>query len=169
MTIAIYPGSFDPLTNGHYDIAVRASKLFDKLFVAVYHSPIEKVLLFNTEERVALAREALAAFANIEVMPYTGLTGDVASRVNAKVMVRGLRMGGDFEKEFNLAMMSKNFFPELENICLMASAEYQFVSSSMLKEAASLGANIETLVPANVAVALRKKFCHKPVLFDKSL
>jgi pantetheine-phosphate adenylyltransferase len=169
LTIAIYPGSFDPLTNGHYDIAVRASKLFDKLFVAVYHSPIEKVLLFNTEERVALAREALASFVNIEVMPYTGLTGDVASRVNARVMVRGLRMGGDFEKEFNLAMMSKNFFPELENICLMASAEYQFVSSSMLKEAASLGANIETLVPANVAVALRKKFCHKPDLFDKSL
>jgi pantetheine-phosphate adenylyltransferase len=169
LTIAIYPGSFDPLTNGHYDIAVRASKLFDKLFVAVYHSPIEKVLLFNTEERVALAREALASFSNIEVMPYTGLTGDVASRVNARVMVRGLRMGGDFEKEFNLAMMSKNFFPELENICLMASAEYQFVSSSMLKEAASLGANIETLVPANVAVALRKKFCHKPNLFDKSL
>jgi pantetheine-phosphate adenylyltransferase len=168
LTIAIYPGSFDPLTNGHYDIAVRASKLFDKLFVSVYHTPVEKVLLFNTEERVALAKQALASFINIEVIPYTGLTGDLARRVNAKVMVRGLRMGGDFEKEFNLAMMSKNFFPELENICLMASAEYQFVSSSMLKEAASLGANIETLVPANVAVALRKKFCHKPELFDKS-
>lgn len=168
MTIAIYPGSFDPLTNGHYDIAVRASKLFDKLIVAVYHAPIEKILLFNTEERVALAAQALAAFNNIEVMPYTGLTGDVARRVNAKVMVRGLRMGGDFEKEFNLAMISKNFFPELENICLMASSEYQFLSSSMLKEAASLGANIETLVPPNVAVALRKKFCHKPELFDKS-
>jgi pantetheine-phosphate adenylyltransferase len=168
LTIAIYPGSFDPLTNGHFDIAVRASKLFDKLIVAVYHTPIEKILLFNTEERVALAREALSHFQNIEVMPYTGLTGDLAARVNARVMVRGLRMGGDFEKEFNLAMMSKNFFPELENICLMASAEYQFVSSSMLKEAASLGANIETLVPANVAVALRKKFCHKPELFDKS-
>lgn len=168
MTIAIYPGSFDPLTNGHFDIAVRASRLFDKLFVAVYHSPVDKNLLFNTEERVALAREALQAYSNIEVVPYTGLTGEVARRMNAKVMVRGLRMGGDFENEFNLAMMSKKFFPELENICLMASVEYQFVSSSMLKEAASLGANIETLVPVNVAVALRKKFCHKPDLFDKS-
>ena len=169
MTIAIFPGSFDPLTNGHYDIAVRASKLFDKLVLAVYHAPIEKVVLFNTEERVALAKQALASYVNIDVMPYTGLTGELARRVNARVMVRGLRMGGDFEREFNLAMMSKNFFPELENICLMASAEYQFVSSSMLKEAASLGANIETLVPANVAVALRKKFCHKPDLFDKRL
>jgi pantetheine-phosphate adenylyltransferase len=105
-----------------------------------------------------MAQEALKEYRTIEVMPYTGLTGDLARRVNAKVMVRGLRMGGDFENEFNLAMMSKKFFPELENICLMASAEYQFVSSSMLKEAASLGAKIETLVPANVAVALRKKF-----------
>ncbi|HSW58048.1 MAG TPA: pantetheine-phosphate adenylyltransferase [Dehalococcoidales bacterium] len=168
MTIAIYPGSFDPLTNGHFDIALRASKLFDKLIVAIYHAPIEKTLLFNTEERVALARRAFANNLNIEVMPYTGLTGDLAKRVNASVMVRGLRMGGDFEKEFNLAMMSRNLFPELENICLMASAEYQFVSSSMLKEAASLGANIETLVPANVAAALRKKFCRKPDLFDKN-
>jgi pantetheine-phosphate adenylyltransferase len=158
LTIAIYPGSFDPLTNGHYDIAVRASRLFDKLILAVYHTPSEKTLLFNTEERVHMAQEALKEYRTIEVMPYTGLTGDLARRVNAKVMVRGLRMGGDFENEFNLAMMSKKFFPELENICLMASAEYQFVSSSMLKEAASLGAKIETLVPANVAVALRKKF-----------
>jgi pantetheine-phosphate adenylyltransferase len=168
LTIAIYPGSFDPLTNGHFDIAVRASKLFDQLILAIYHTPAEKVLLFNTEERVALARSALAAYKNIDVIPYTGLTGDLAKRVNATVMVRGLRMGGDFENEFNLAMMSKKFFPDLENICLMASAEYQFVSSSMMKEAASLGANIETLVPANVAVALRRKFCHKPDLFDKS-
>jgi pantetheine-phosphate adenylyltransferase len=161
LTIAIYPGSFDPLTNGHYDIAVRAARLFDKLILAIYHSPVEKVLLFNTEERISLAKEALSDIKNIEVVSYTGLTGAFAKQVNAGVMVRGLRMGGDFEHEFNLAMMSKSIFPDLENICLMASAEYQFVSSSLMKEAASLGANIEALVPDNVAKALKRKFCNK--------
>ncbi len=158
MTVAIYPGSFDPITNGHLDIATRASRLFDKLIVGIFKNPAEKSPLFTAEERVALAREALASIANVEVMSYSDLTGAFARRVNARVMVRGLRMGGDFEHEFNLAMMSKKFFPELENICLMASVEYQFVSSSMLKEAAALGARIEALVPANVAAALKKRF-----------
>ncbi len=158
MTIAIYPGSFDPLTNGHLDIAVRASKIFDKLIIGVYDRPSAKKLLFTTEERVMLAREAVKDVPNIEVASYKGLTGDFARDVHALVMVRGLRMGGDFEYEFNLGAMSKKLFPELENVCLMASAEYQFVSSTMLKEAASLGGKIETLVPPNVALALKKKF-----------
>jgi pantetheine-phosphate adenylyltransferase len=158
LTIAIYPGSFDPITNGHVDIATRASKIFEKLIIGVYDRPSEKRLLFNTAERVSLAREALKVVPNIEVISYTGLTGDFARKVNAKVMVRGLRMGGDFEYEFNLAGMSKKLFPEMENICLMASPEYQFVSSSMLKEAASLGGKIEALVPFNVAAALRNKY-----------
>ncbi len=158
MTIAIYPGSFDPITNGHLDIAARASRLFEKLIIGVYDTPAEKVLLFTTEERVALAKGATAHLPNVEVMSYTGLTGEFAQKVNAQTMVRGLRMGGDFEREFTLTMMSKKFFPDLEQVCLMASVEYQFVSSSMMKEAASLGAKIETLVPPNVAAALRKKF-----------
>jgi pantetheine-phosphate adenylyltransferase len=161
LTIAIYPGSFDPITNGHLDIATRASRLFEKLIIGVYHTPAEKVLLFTTEERVALAQEATAHLPNISVMAYTGLTGDFANEVHAQTMVRGLRMGGDFEREFTLTMMSKKFFPDLEQVCLMASVEYQFVSSSMMKEAASLGAKIETLVPPNVAAALRKKFGRK--------
>jgi pantetheine-phosphate adenylyltransferase len=158
LTIAIYPGSFDPITNGHLDIAARASKLFEKLVVGVFKNPAEKNPLFTAEERVILAKDALSQFGNVDVMFYSDLTGSFARRVHAQVMVRGLRMGGDFEHEFNLAMMSKKFFPELENICLMASVEYQFVSSSMLKEAAALGAKIETLVPPNVAVALKKRF-----------
>jgi pantetheine-phosphate adenylyltransferase len=162
VTIALYPGSFDPLTNGHLDIAVRASRLFEKLIIGVYHSPSEKVLLFSTEERVQLAREAVRGTPNIDVICYTELTGDFARRVNAKVMVRGLRMGGDFEREFTLTMMNKKLFPELEQLCFMSAVEYQFVSSSLLKEAASLGGNIDGLVPPNVADALRKKFGKKP-------
>jgi len=158
VTIAIYPGSFDPITNGHLDIAVRASRLFEKLIMGIYNSPSEKTLLFQTEDRVKLAKAATAHIPNIEVMSYTDLTGNFAHRVKAKVMVRGLRMGGDFEKEFTLSMMNKKLFPDIEQICLMSAVEYQFVSSSLLKEAASLGGRIEELVPANVAVALRSKF-----------
>jgi pantetheine-phosphate adenylyltransferase len=158
LTIAIYPGSFDPLTSGHLDIALRASKLFEKLIIGIYNNPSEKVLLFNTQERLKLARGAVKGVPNIEVMIYCELTGEFARKVNAKVMVRGLRMGGDFEKEFTLSMMNRKLFPDIEQICLMASVEYQFLSSSLLKEAASLGGNIDVLVPPNVAKALRKKF-----------
>jgi len=158
LTIALYPGSFDPITNGHLDIAIRASKLFEKLIIGIYETPAEKILLFTTKERVKLAKGALVDQPNIEVMAYGELTGAFARRVGAKTMVRGLRMGGDFEREFTLAMMNRKLFPEMEQICLMASVEYQFISSSMLKEAASLGGKIEELVPPNVAAALRKKF-----------
>jgi pantetheine-phosphate adenylyltransferase len=158
LTIALYPGTFDPITNGHLDIAVRASRLFEKLIIGVFNNPAEKSPLFTVEERVAMAQASVSTVPNIEVIAYAELTGSFARKVNAKTMVRGLRMGGDFEHEFNLGMMSKKFFPELENVCLMASVEYQFVSSSMLKEAASLGAKIEALVPPHVAIALRQKF-----------
>ena len=158
MTIALYPGSFDPITNGHMDIVTRASKLFEKLVIGIYDTPAEKTLLFTTRERVKLAKDATSHLPNVDVMCYAELTGEFARKIKAKTMVRGLRMGGDFEREFTLTMMSKKLFPEIEQICLMASAEYQFVSSSLLKEAASLGARIEELVPSNVAEALRKKF-----------
>jgi pantetheine-phosphate adenylyltransferase len=161
VTIAIYPGSFDPITNGHLDIAVRASRLFEKLIIGVYDNPSEKVLLFTTQERVDLAKEAVRDVPNIEVMAYTELTGGFARRMNAKVMVRGLRMGGDFEREFTLSMMNRKLFPDLEQLCLMASVEYQFVSSSLLKEAASLGGDTNGLVPENVALALKTKFGKK--------
>ena len=158
MTIAIYPGSFDPITKGHLDIAVRASRLFEKLIIGIYDRPVEKVVLFSTRERVKLAREAVGDNPRIEVVSYKTLTGDFARKVNAQVMVRGLRMGGDFEKEFTLAMMNSKLFPDLEQLSLMSAVEYQFVSSSLIKEAASLGGNIAELVPLNVAHALLKKF-----------
>jgi pantetheine-phosphate adenylyltransferase len=156
VTVAIYPGSFDPITNGHLDIATRAAKLFERLIIGVYDTP-DKRLFFTTEERVELAKEAVAHVPNIAVESYDRLTVDFAKRVNAQVIVRGLRMSADFEREFDMAMMNKKLLTELELVCLMASQEYQFLSSSLLKEVASLGGNIDDLVPRNVAIALRKK------------
>ncbi|MBA7683765.1 Phosphopantetheine adenylyltransferase [subsurface metagenome] len=156
MTIAIYPGSFDPITLGHLDIATRAAKLFDKLIISVYDMP-DKRLLFTTAERVEMARQAVTGLPNIEVEPFTGLTVAFAKKAKAQAIVRGLRMSADFEREFDMAMMNKRLFPELELICLMSSLEYQFLSSGLLKEAASLGGNIDDLVPKHVAVALKNK------------
>ncbi len=161
MTIAIYPGSFDPITNGHLDIVRRASAIFDELILGVYDRP-EKRLLFSTEERVKLAREAVSTFKNVRAQAYSGLTVDFARKVGAKVMVRGLRMSSDFEREFEMAMMNKKLAPDLELVCLMASLQYQFLSSSLLKEVAQLGGCLEDMVPVNVANALRKKFAPSP-------
>ncbi len=156
MNIAIYPGSFDPITNGHLDIATRAARVFDKLIIGVYETP-NKPLLFSTEERVELIRKAIADLPNVKVESFRGLTVNFAKRVKARAMVRGLRMSADFEREFDMAKMNKRLFPDLELVCLMASADYQFLSSTLLKEAATLGGDIKNLVPQNVATALRKK------------
>ena len=161
MNIAIYPGTFDPITNGHLDVATRAAKIFDKLIIGVYDTP-NKHLLFTTGERVELVRQAVVGLPNIEVVSFTGLTANFAAKVGAKVMVRGLRASADFEREFDLAMMNKKLSPELELVCLMARLEYQFLSSSLLKEAASLGGKIDNFVPQHVAEALRKKTQSKP-------
>ena len=156
MTSAIYPGTFDPITNGHLDIATRAARIFEKLIIGVYDIP-NKRLLFNTEERVELVRQAIVGLPNVEVEAFSDLTVDFAKRVGVKVMVRGLRMSADFEREFEMALMNKKLAPELELVCLMSRLEYQFLSSSLLKEAASLGGNITDLVPKHVAEALIKK------------
>jgi len=156
LTIAIYPGSFDPITNGHLDIAIRAARLFEKLIIGVYDTPT-KYVLFTTEERVELVRQAIANLPNVEVEAYNGLTVDFARKVKAQTMVRGLRMSSDFDREFDMAMLNKKLYPELELVCLMSTLEYQFLSSSLLKEAARLGGNIDNLVPKHVAEALGKK------------
>ncbi len=156
MTIAIYPGTFDPITNGHLDVAIRAAKIFDRLIIGVYDIP-NKHLLFTTEERVELIRQAIAGLPNVGVEAFTELAVEFAKKVGAKAMVRGLRMSADFEREFEMAMMNKKLAPELELVCLMPSLEYQFLSSSLLKEAASLGGNIDGLVPKHVAEAVIKK------------
>ncbi len=157
MTIAIYPGSFDPVTNGHLDIANRAAALFDQLIIGVYDVP-QKDLLFSTQERVDLMRKAIAHLPNVRVESYFGLTVNFAQRMNAKVIVRGLRMSSDFEREFEMALMNKKLAPDIELFCLMTSLEYQFISSSLLKEACELGGVIDSLVPEDVAIALAKKF-----------
>jgi len=157
LRVAIYPGTFDPITNGHLDIATRAAGLFDKLIIGVFETP-NKPILFNTAERVELIRGAIAGLPNVEVESFGGLTVDFAKKLNAIAMVRGLRMSADFEREFDMAMMTKKLYPKLEFVCLMSRVEYQFLSSSLLKEAASLGGDIHDLVPANVVKALKEKF-----------
>lgn len=161
MITAIYPGTFDPITNGHIDIAVRSARLFHKVVIGVFDFP-KKDLLFSLEERVALAREAVEQHKNISVEPYTELTVDFARKCGAQVLVRGLRVSGDFEFEFAMAMMNKRLDPELEMVCLMASPNFQFLSSSILKEVARLNGDISDFVPDHIARALMDK--HYPGL-----
>ena len=157
MTVAVYAGTFDPITNGHLDVAIRAAKIFDKVIIGVYDTPVNKRLLFNTQERVALAKEATKDIPNIKVLPFTGLVVDFAEKVGAQTIVRGLRMSADFEREFEMALMNKQLRPDLELVCLMSNLQYQFLSSSLLKEAACLGGNVEDMVPSNVWKALKQK------------
>jgi pantetheine-phosphate adenylyltransferase len=161
LTIAIYPGSFDPATNGHLDIANRAAALFDELIIGVYDRP-SKHLLFSTEERVDLMKKAVAHLSNVRVASYSGLTVDFARKMNAKVMVRGLRMSSDFEREFEMALMNKKLDLDIELVCLMTSLEFQFLSSSLLKEVFQLGGDISALVPRHVTIALKKKLQQPP-------
>lgn len=160
MSTAIYPGSFDPITNGHLDIIRRAAKLFEKLTIGIYDKP-DKKLLFTAEERAEMVKKATVNLPNVETTVFTGLAVDFAKKVKAQVIVRGLRMSADFEKEFDLAMMYKKLSADVELVCLMSDLRYQFLSSSLLKEAARLGGAIDDLVPEYVAAALKKKFHDK--------
>lgn len=161
MTVAVYAGAFDPITNGHLDIAIRAARIFDKLIIGVYDAPAGKTILFGTEERVALAKKATKNIPNIEVRPFTGMVVQFARDVGAQTMVRGLRMSTDFEREFEMALMNKKLASDLELVCLMTSLQFQFISSSLLKEVTSLGGDIDSLVPEHVARALKKKLLTK--------
>jgi len=156
LTVAVYAGSFDPITNGHIDIAKRAAAIFDKVIIGIYDRP-QKNLLFTASERVELARKSLANIPNITVEAYSGLTVEFCKKVGARVMVRGLRAIADFEYEFEIAMMNRKLSPDLELVCFMANLQYQFLSSSVLKEVTELGGNIESLVPAHVVKALKEK------------
>jgi len=156
MSTAIFPGTFDPITNGHIDIAQRAAALFDHLVVAVYAHPI-KTLLFTPDERLKLAQEALERWPNVTVETYDGLTVDMARKKGAKAIIRGLRVVGDFEFEFQMALMNRTLAPEVESVCLLTTKEYYFLSSSIVKEVAKLNGNITGLVPPHVVTALDKK------------
>jgi pantetheine-phosphate adenylyltransferase len=160
MRVAIYPGSFDPITNGHVDLARRAARLFDQLYVAVYNGSGKAVKqgLFPAQERVALARACLAHLDNVVVDTFEGLFVDYARSVGAQTIVRGLRAVSDFEYEFKLAHMYQHLAPELEVVCLMTSSSHSFISSSIIKEVASLGGSVVGLVPPPVAEALAAKY-----------
>jgi len=156
VTIAIYPGAFDPITNGHLDIATRAAKLFQKVIVGVFDTP-DKNILFTTEERLDLIRQSIAGLPNVDVEAFSTLTVEFARKVGAQTIVRGLRIGADFEREFEMALMNKKLSPDCELVCLITNPKYQYVSSSLLKEVAGLNGNIDELVPEPVAMALRRK------------
>ena len=158
MRKAIYPGSFDPMTLGHAGIVERAARLFDELIVCVYDATAGKNMLFSTEERVELATASTSHISNVTVTTYSrDLTVNLARQLGAVAMIRGLRNGADLVSEMELAQMNRQLDPEIESVFIMTAAEHQFVSSSLLKEAASLGGDISGLVSPAVAEALRQK------------
>jgi pantetheine-phosphate adenylyltransferase len=158
--VAIYPGTFDPMTMGHLDIASRALHLCDRLVIAVGDNR-NKQPLFSIEERLELIREALHVMeldGRIQVTMYTGLTVKYAEEVGASLIVRGLRAVTDFEWEFQLALINRTQNAQIESVCLMTSQEYSFLSASMVREIAKLGGKLDGMVPPNIAEALRHKF-----------
>lgn len=157
MTKALFPGTFDPIHNGHIDIATRATQIFDELVVAVYDKPL-KNLLFSPEERFSLTHETFAHLGNVKVVGYSGLTVEFAKKIGAKVIVRGLRVISDFEHEFRMALANKHLAPEIEVVSLITNEQYAFLSSSTVREIASLGGDYSRLVPENVRKALARVF-----------
>lgn len=155
---AVYPGSFDPMTIGHLDVARRASDLFEHVIIGVYLGSDKPGALFTHVDRVEMAREAVARIPNISVESFSGLTVDFAREQDAEIIVRGLRAVSDFEYEFKLAHMNHHLAPEIEVVCLMTSSRNSFVSSSFIREVASLGGDVSGLVPPNVAAVLRDRF-----------
>lgn len=157
MSKVIFPGSFDPIHLGHVDITRRAANLFDEVVIAVYDKPL-KSLLFSPRERIAMVKEATKHIPNITILGYNGLTVQFAKEVGASAIVRGLRVFSDFEFEFRMAMANKRLEPGIETIAFVTDEKNTFLSSSTVKEIASLGGDVSTMVPLNVLKALRKKY-----------
>ncbi|AEB10725.1 pantetheine-phosphate adenylyltransferase [Desulfobacca acetoxidans] len=155
--IAIYPGSFDPITNGHLDLINRGLKVFDEIIVAIAVNPIKQPL-FTIEERVELIREVLNEHPRVKIDHFTGLLVDYVRQQGTNVILRGLRAVSDFDYEFQLALMNRRLAPEIETVFLMTSLKWVFLSSSILKEAVSLGGVVQDIVPPVVFQRLREKF-----------
>jgi len=155
---AVYPGSFDPFTNGHLDVVDRALGIFDHLIVAVAANPDKRQPLFSVEERVRLIKDALKGHDRVEVTSYTGLTVEYARSKGASTLVKGLRAYSDFDAELQQALMNRKLAPDIHTVFLMSSFAHIYVSSSILKDIASYGGNVSDLVPASVARALKEKF-----------
>ena len=154
--LAICPGSFDPVTNGHLDIIERAAKVFGKVIIAVAPNPL-KAAIFSVEERIEMLREVCSKWPNVEVDSFTGLLVEYAKGRGANVIVKGLRAVSDFEIEFQMALMNRRQEPSIETIFMMTGAEYSYLSSSIVKEVASLGGSVEGLVPEAVLDRLMEK------------
>jgi pantetheine-phosphate adenylyltransferase len=157
MVRALYPGTFDPIHNGHLDIVVRASALFDEVVLAIYDAPPKK-LLFNTEERFELARQSVAHIPNIQVITYTGLTIECAREQRVNLIVRGLRNVADFEYEQQIGWANNRLVPDVDLCCLFCNNEYAYLSATILKEVASLGGDCTAWAPPQVLHALGSKF-----------
>ncbi len=155
--IAIYPGSFDPVTNGHLDIIQRGLRLFDKIIVAVLHNP-GKNSLFSVEERLEMLTKSLKQFSNIEIDSFAGLLVDYAAKKKADAVLRGMRAVSDFEYEFQLAMMNRRLNRNIQTVFLMTGLRWIFTSSSIIKEAASFNADISDMVPSYVNQQLKGKY-----------
>jgi len=153
--IAVYPGTFDPITNGHVDLVDRAAPLFEKLIVGIAESPAKRPAM-TLDERVALAREAVARHANVEVIGFDSLLAHFVHEVGAGVLLRGLRAVSDFEYEFQLASMNRHLIPDVETLFLTPAEQYGFISSTLVREISRLGGDVSGFVPAAVDRALRK-------------
>ena len=156
MTLAMFPGRFDPVTNGHRDIARRSAKLFDDVIVAVVD--LRQNALFTTDERVAMFKAAVADIPNIDVRSYSGLTVAFAMQLGVNVVVRSMRAVTDFEAEFDMALMNKKMAPEIESLYMMASLEHLFISGTRIREVSALGYDVSDLVPPHVWKALQAKY-----------
>lgn len=157
MVRAVFPGTFDPIHYGHIDIARRASKLFDELVIAVYDRPL-KNLVFSPEERLEFVRKSFAEDQKIRITGYSGLTVDFCRKIDAQVIVRGLRVFSDFEHEFRMALANHRLVPQVEVMALITSEQHTFLSSTTVREIASLGGDISSMVPEHVRLAMKKKF-----------
>ncbi len=157
MKIAVYPGSFDPITYGHIDIVKRASKMFDRIIVAIAEREPKKPI-FTLEKRVALAKKSLVNLKNVEVIGFNNLLIDFVRQKKANTIIRGIRAVVDFDYEFQMVVTNRKLAPEIETIFFMPSAKYFYLSASLVKEIAALGGRISCFVPKPVAQALKKKF-----------